>query len=104
MTQIERLKLRLNITDNSEDLLLEDILLTAQSAVLTRRYPFGTELTAVPAMYLDLQIRIAIDLYNKQGAEGQKSHSENGISRGYQNSWISEDLLSEITPMSGVVT
>lgn len=35
-----------------------------------------------------------IDVYAKAGAEGQKSHSENGISRTYDSSWITFDLLS----------
>lgn len=35
-----------------------------------------------------------IDIYSKVGAEGQKSHSENDISRSYDSSWITFDLLS----------
>lgn len=35
-----------------------------------------------------------VDIYAKSGAEGQKSHSENGISRSYDSAWITFDLLS----------
>lgn len=35
-----------------------------------------------------------VDIYSKAGAEGQSSHSENGISRSYDSSWITFDLLS----------
>lgn len=35
-----------------------------------------------------------VDIYAKSGAEGQNSHSENGISRSYQSSWITFDLIS----------
>lgn len=35
-----------------------------------------------------------VDIYSKIGAEGQKSHSENGVSRAYDSSWITFDLLS----------
>lgn len=35
-----------------------------------------------------------IDIYSKAGAEGQGSHSENEISRSYDSSWITFDLLS----------
>lgn len=35
-----------------------------------------------------------VDVYAKIGSEGQVSHSENGVSRGYQSSWITFDLLS----------
>lgn len=34
------------------------------------------------------------DIYAKVGAEGQTGHSENGISRSYDGSWISPKLLS----------
>lgn len=34
------------------------------------------------------------DIYAKAGAEGQNSHSENGISRAYDSSWITPKLLS----------
>ena len=59
--------------------------------------------TALEPQYLDLQYRIAIDLYNKTGAEGETSHSENGVSRSYESSWISQQLLNEVTPMCGVL-
>ena len=34
------------------------------------------------------------DIYAKAGAEGQVGHSENGVSRSYESSWISPKLLS----------
>lgn len=35
-----------------------------------------------------------VDIYAKAGGEGQIGHSENGISRSYQSSWITFDLVS----------
>lgn len=35
-----------------------------------------------------------VDVYAKAGAEGQKSHSENGVSRSYDSSWISPNIYS----------
>lgn len=35
-----------------------------------------------------------VDIYAKAGAEGQTSHSENGVSRTYDSSWISFNLLT----------
>lgn len=61
------------------------------------------EETCLEPQYLDLQLRCAIDLYNKIGAEGELAHSENGISRSYESSWISQELLNEIVPFCGVV-
>lgn len=34
------------------------------------------------------------DVYAKAGAEGQTGHSENGVSRSYDSTWISPNLLS----------
>lgn len=104
MEQIERLKIRLQQVDEElGDPLLIELLESAKAAILARRFPFGNLPTKLESRYFDLQIRIAMDLYNKIGAEGEMSHSENGTSRSYQSSWISEDLLNEITPMCGIL-
>lgn len=130
MTNLERMKLR---TNEADEAVLLDCLESAKSAILARRYPYGdwpvreTEVYIPPVIsgedgsvvvpgytdtvretvledrYLDLQYRCAIDLYNRTGAEGQTSHSENGISRGWGAEWISQELLNEIVPMCGVV-
>lgn len=99
MTNIERLKLRTNEFDEA---ILEDCLESAKSAILARRFPFQEWPADVPEQYLDLQFRIALDLYNKIGGEGQLSHSENGISRTWESSWISKQLLEEVVPFVGV--
>ena len=53
----------------------------------------------VETKYLTTQIKIAIELYNKRGIEGQIGHSENGIDRTYEKADVSHSLLSEITPI-----
>lgn len=99
MTNLKRLKLRTNEPDEA---ILTDCLESAEAAILARRYPFGNSSAAMEDKFIDLQFRIALDLYNKIGAEGQLSHSENGISRGYESSWISKQLLEEVVPKVGV--
>ncbi len=101
MTQLERLKIR--ITENVNDVELEDILESAKAVILSRRFPFGEQPTEIEDRYKDLQIRIAVEMFNKRGAEGETAHSENGISRSYASANVSEDLLREITPKAGVV-
>lgn len=103
MTKVDRLKVRLGKDAGMNDILLEDLLETAKSAILARRYPFGGGDGELPAQYDDLQIRIAIDLYSKIGAEGERQHVENGVSRTYESAWIPESLLTEVTPMVGVL-
>ena len=101
MTQLERLKIR--ITENATDGELEDILESAKAVILSRRFPFGDWPEEIEPRYKDLQIRIAVEMFAKRGAEGETAHSENGISRSYASANVSEDLLKEITPKVGVV-
>ena len=81
----------------------ESLLETAAAAITARRYPFEDFPEELESRYLDLQLRIAVDLWAKAGAEGETSHSENGISRSWSNAWISEELLSEVTPKARVL-
>jgi hypothetical protein len=101
MTQLERLKIR--ITEKVNDAELEDILESAKAVILSRRFPFGEHPEEIENKYKDLQIRIAVEMFNKRGAEGETAHSENGVSRSYASANVSEDLLKEITPKVGVV-
>lgn len=101
MTQLERLKIR--ITEKVDDIELEDILESAKAVILSRRFPFGDIPLELEERYKDLQIRIAVEMFNKRGAEGETAHSENGVSRSYSSASVSEELLREITPKVGVV-
>lgn len=71
--------------------------------ILDHKYPYDDTIATVPARYTDLQIRIAAELYAKLGAEGQTTHSENGISRAWDSADIARGLLNEITPCVGVL-
>ena len=102
MTQLERLRIRITGKDIRDEE-LEDILESAKAVILSRRYPFGDFPEDIEPRYKDLQIRIAVEMFNKIGAEGQTSHSENGVSRTYSSASVSEELLREITPKAGVV-
>lgn len=53
----------------------------------------------VESKYLNTQISMAIEVYNKRGAEGQTSHSENGIGRSYEKGDISPSIIARITPV-----
>ena len=104
MTQAEKLQLLKAMVGESDT---EEVLLTylnvAGNKILNRAYPYGTEETEVPSRYEFLQCEIASYLLNKRGAEGQTSHSENGISRSYESADVPESLLGAITPMAGVI-
>lgn len=100
MDNLERLK---KGTNEPDEALLEDLLESARSAILARRYPFQDWPETLEKRYEDLQFRIAMDLYAKIGAEGQTGHTESSINRQWEFSWISAELLAEVTPMVGRV-
>lgn len=77
----------------------QDFLSSAKAIILARRYPYGDLPVDLPTRYEEAQLNIATYLFNKQGAEGQLSHSENGVTRTYKNSDIPEELLREVIPL-----
>lgn len=94
MSQLEKLKLLLGNPEES-DAVLEFYLENAKDIICDIRFSVDVE-----PKYLTQQIKIAIELYNKRGAEGQASHGENGIMRTYEKADVSPSLLSQITPMA----
>lgn len=90
MDQLSKLKLKLGITDNSQDDLLNLYLEDAKDTILEL-----THLDKLPESLLSTQIELAIVLYNKAGIEGQTSHSEGGISRSFEEG-IPESIMKKI--------
>lgn len=89
------------MTGEADDSVLSAYLSLAASEVLLRAYPFDSLVLEVPDRYSSVQVEIAAYMLNKRGAEGQTSHSENGISRGYEDGSVPPTLLRKITPMAG---
>lgn len=106
MTEAEKLTIFKNIlgvSGTTQDDVLKMYLNFSGNQIIRRAYPFRADVTEVPSQYEHLQIEIAVMLYNKQGAEGQNYHSENGIHRTYESSGIGKGVLSLITPFVDVV-
>lgn len=101
MDNFTRLKLR---TQETDEAVLSDCLESAKAIIMSRRFPYGDYPKDLEPRYDDLQFRIALELYNKQGAEGEIVHNEHGVNRSYGGAWVSDQLLREITPKVGVVT
>lgn len=97
--QLELLRLLLG-EDAPEESVLIAYLAIAGDKVLRRVYPFGTAETRVPPRYEMNQIQIAAYLIGKRGAEGEISHSENGVSRSYEDADVPPSLLREIVPFA----
>lgn len=101
MTLLDRLQRR---TREKDEVLLLGLLEDAKMIFFSLRYPYAKKLPEdVEPRYKDWQLRCALDMYNRLGAEGQLTHNENGINRSYGAEWVSNQLLREITPYCGVV-
>lgn len=101
MTDSDKKTILTTMTEESDDTVLSAYLSIAASAVLLRAYPFDDTVTEVPDKYAMTQVQIAAYLLNKRGAEGQTAHSENGISRSYEDGDVPPTLLRGIVPVVG---
>lgn len=80
---------------------LIDEISDAIAAVNERRRFEPTSSIPFEAKYSSLIVKLALASITKYGAEGETSHSENGISRTYDNSSeYPESLLSRVIPLA----
>lgn len=104
MTHDEKLTaLKAMVGGSDTDEVLSAYLNLAGGKIIAKAYPYNSEVTEVPAQYHYLQIEIAAYMLNKRGAEGQTSHTENGITRQYENADVPASMLKAITPYCGVI-
>ncbi len=109
MTEVEKLSLlRVMVgqpadSENWSDDVLIAYLTIAGEKIINRAYPYDDTVTEVPRRYGALQCEIAAYLLNKRGAEGEVTHSENGINRTYEKADVPESLMSNITPFIEVM-
>lgn len=102
MTEVEKLSLlrvmvgQPNTDENWTDNVLISYLKIAGDKIIKRAYPYDDTVGEVPRRYGVLQCEIALYLLNKRGAEGEVSHSENGVNRTYENADVPESLLREV--------
>ena len=109
MTNMEKLALCRAMVEQPEDAegwsdeVLTSYLTIAGQKILNRAYPYDDTVEEVPRRYGVIQCEIAAYLLNKRGAEGEISHSENGISRTYENADVPESMLRDVIPHCGLV-
>lgn len=101
--KLERLAVLISPDTASNDL-LSYLLEQSEGIILNRRYPFGAPEGATLSPFQELiQLRIAVELFGKMGAEGQTEHDENGIKRKWEAADVSPSLLRQIIPVCGSV-
>lgn len=104
MTDTEKLTyLRAMVGGSDTDEVLSTYLVVAGKKIIARAYPYDDTVTEVPDKYDTLQCEIAAYFLNKRGAEGQTQHTENGISRQYENADVPSSMLKVVTPHCGVI-
>lgn len=97
--KVKRRATRLGIDCVNED--IYDEIELAIEAVNSRRHFIPTETILVEEKHIGIIVRLCIASLSKMGAEGEKSHSENGIIRGYDSgSNYPESILKEIIPLA----
>lgn len=96
--KIQRKIRRLDLDYDSED--IYDEISNAFEAINSRRHFNPTPSVLIEEKYKNLAYNLCIAAMTKEGAEGQKSHSENGVNRVYDSSDYPESMLSRIVPLA----
>ena len=87
---LEKIKLLLNITDESKDALLSQLIENAEEYVAN----YCNNANAVDSLTGAI-ISMVIQDYNRMGAEGLNSESYSGVSFNYQSAY-SEDIMKQL--------
>ncbi len=103
MTESEKLAMLKNLSGETDEEVLLTFLTLAGHKIIQRAYPYRADIEEVPAKYATNQVEIACYLLNKRGAEGETAHSENGISRMYENADVPDSMLTNVIPYCGLV-
>lgn len=105
MEETEKIEVVKAMTEETDTTVISVFLNIAKETVLNRLYPHEND--GDKRVWLErydmVQCRIASYLLNKRGAEGETSHSENGVTRGYESGDIPSSLLQDVTPYGKVV-
>lgn len=104
---LDKLKRKLKVRGfNIEDFTDKDLYDEIEDAIETvndRRHFIPTDTKLFEDKYKGIVVRLCICSIAKMGAEGQISHSENGVSRTYSGaSEMPNDILQEIVPLGRI--
>lgn len=103
MDELEKIAMAKTLSGETDELTVSSYLKIAGNKICRKAFPFDPTVTEAPEQYSLLQVEIAVYLLNKRGAEGEAAHSENGISRTYEDGDVPPSMLRQIVPMCGVL-
>ena len=96
--------LDIDATDTSEDGLITVYLTASKKEIIAWRYSYGaTKVTEVPEEYEMTQIFAVVAGYSIGGAEGQTTHTENGINRTFKYADMVSYIHAHVIPLCKVV-
>lgn len=90
-------------TGKNENEVLSAYLTVAENAIMDKIMPYRTGVETLPAKHDMIHIELAAYYIHRIGSEGESSHTENGISRRYENGYIPPSLLQRLTPQVSVL-
>lgn len=83
---------------------LKAYLTAAEKEILAWRYSYSAQsVDSVPPEYEMTQIYAVIAGYSQSGAEGQMTHSENGIARTFKYPDMIRYIRTNVIPLCGVM-
>lgn len=92
-------------SDTAEVERIEVYLSAAEKEILAWRYSLsGDQPSEVPSEFEMTQVWAVITGYSQIGAEGQSTHSENGISRTFNYSDMIQYIRRNVRPLVGVLS
>ena len=103
MTDEEKIAMIKLMTDETSSEVLSAYYNLSKQIVFEKAFPYGNFPESMPSQYDGVHVEIAAYMINKQGAEGETVHLENGVSRHWEDGGVSPSLLRRIVPFAGVV-
>ena len=103
MTDEEKIAMVKIMTDETSPEVIVAYLNLSKQIIFEKAYPFGNHPKTLPSQYDGIHVEIATYMINKQGAEGETVHLENGVSRHWEDGGVSPSLLRRIVPFAGVI-
>lgn len=103
MTDQEKIEMVKTMCEETDTGVVSAYLTLAEQKICRLAYPYDHEVTTVPERYEMTQVEWAVYLLNKRGGEGETAHSENGVSRTYEDAGIPASMMREIVPFCGVI-
>lgn len=102
--KLEMVTALLGVTGSKNEELLEVYLNAAAKEIIAWRYSYSSQkVDEVPPEYEMTQVYAVVAGYSQSGAEGQLSHSENGISRMFKHEDMVKYIRSNVIPLAGVM-